>query len=185
MENNNKDILELLAEEGLVDDDFNAEEFVRLLEEDKKKINTKEHMGRYVYEHKMLRAFIFDPKFPFPEDLDSEPDLLYKLCFNLYVEHFQVLPPYRREEFSYELTAHEGMVVYQMNFPETTCSTECKNGWAVITQKDRYYFTLEHTFRGTFVLCSWDVNERHTNYGDIEPEKALDKVLEIVKNIEK
>ena len=136
---------------------------------------------RYHFEHKLL------PSLYFQEDnkiilalIQDDGHLLYDIQARVF-QTCESEMPYHASQYHchpYSIDEHLKMLALTMPEPETT--TLCASIFLVfddaVTKK--CYFTVERSIKGVNLLCGWDEEQRHVNYGE-----CPDDVLQLVEKL--
>ena len=142
----------------------------------------------YFIQHKLFKDIILNkaPKELLIKAIKEEDGDFFAGLLTLVVNYVVNRAPEEKDKISYEtdFITEGDLKIARYKFTEDTPPRPAECSAILIAVTDTiYYFTLEHSFGGGFMLCRWD-GESHLNYGFITSDDTsayLDTLIKTIK----
>ena len=145
----------------------------------------------YFFEHKLLPHMIFGEPVQASILIPNDSTVLYKICEDVYKQHGEEIP-HSAEEFSAKgKKIDEKTFSLKMTFPYPQSVSLCYHSYMLFNDDFTKiaYFCLEKTAQENDIpmLCGWDKEGTHFNYGkcSLEDGDDLARCIEIFRAMEK
>lgn len=143
---------------------------------------------RYLFEHRLLPGWIYGSTGDFLGKLLQDGDYLYKR-FDLLCRQYKVENPYSAGQFIVENSVEdEEITVLKMTFPVPEKMPLCYRVYLFSdrTLENVSYYCIEKTGiegENDAVLCEWNRDGAHINYGklNVEKEEDFDRCFSLYK----
>ena len=143
----------------------------------------------YFIQHKLFKQMILSqvPREELAKAIENEDADFFTGLLALSVAYFGSQAPDEKDMIRYEtefIPADDVKIVrckFTGDLPPRPA--ECSSMLIALTDAP-YYFTVEHSFGGQFMLCRWD-GDNHQNYGPVsadDPAVYIDTIINTIKN---
>ncbi|MCR5010297.1 MAG: hypothetical protein K6A91_05100 [Clostridia bacterium] len=146
----------------------------------------------YHFQHRLLPMWFYNSPKEFIGVLSEKPDALFEIL-SVLLERGDVENTFRAGEFKVEpIEVNDDSMAIKIKYPKPADAPLCHGAVAFFNKDfdDLAFFTVEvgEDIEGGFpVLCAWDKDGNHINYGKVSPDtdeqfvECLDKYLGIAK----
>lgn len=149
---------------------------------------SKQHIEtRYYVEHRMIPYSLFGAARRFiPLLMEQQGQLLIEMYHGMNQDDQNYQCPYQPDEFSvqaYNMFAYDDAMnycIYKIDMPKPDVSPLCFRVYIglSIEQRKVAYYTVERDPDGLSIICGWDNNGGHLNYG-LSPKTEEEELIQI------